>query len=146
MYELEEEAFEVDVAEDEVFELVLEDEAFEVDLVDDEVFEVGLAEEEELELDVGAAVRQEQAELILTLLQSRPSPFGNGMPPRRSLNWQNSVGSGTSAVLVNVLKQLALLQLAASLARNSLGAVEAAGGRESTPEAVHFAAHLLLVK
>ena len=67
-----------------------------------------------LEVEVGAAVRQEQAELISPSLQSAPSPFGNGMS-KRSNNSQNSVGSGTSAVFVNVLKQLAVLQPSGSV-------------------------------
>lgn len=84
-----------------VYELA--EEAADVEVTEGEVCVVVLEEDVELELDVGAAERQEQAELILAPSQSSPLLFGNGMPPRRMLKSQNSVGSGTSAVLINVL-------------------------------------------
>ena len=73
------------------------------------VIDDDFAEEDVLEVEVGAAVRHEQAALISPSVQLRPSLFGNGIS-KRSKNSQNCVGSATSAVFVNVAKQLAVLQ------------------------------------
>ena len=79
-----------------------------LEVIRDLVLVEGEEEDDELEVVVGPLVRQEHAELISPERQSGPTPLGKGLP-KISKSRQNSVGSGMSAVFVNVLKQLAVL-------------------------------------
>ena len=118
-------------AEDDVIKLELELEVLEVVLTVEE------EEELELELDVevvGEPVRHEQAEDTVGISQSCSGALGRGMPPNSVKKSQNEVGSGSLAVSTSELKQLALLQLASSLTRNSFGTVVVVGGVESMIE------------
>lgn len=118
--------------EDDVIKLELELEVLEVVLtVEEEELEL------ELELDVevvGEPVRHEQAEDTVGISQSFPGSLGRGMPPNSVKKSQNAVGSGSLAVSTSELKQLALLQLASSLTRNSFGTVVVVGGGDSMIE------------